>query len=275
MKKVLDFCKKNVIQIVAIVAVLLIVIVGMTAHKIINYAGNSDTIDTYSSDKVEIDPENSDAEDDTKAEDDNRLSDSNTLSSLKDKELTAEEIDKSAEEALNSVKENIQQNSGAGNKQAEEGNNNDAGNTSEETKKGDNSGSGNGKKNDDTSDSRYKTCTLSITCYPFLDDCSDAIRAELPRGGGILTSAEVEFQEGDTVYDILERACRAKGIQYTVKQTVYGTYVSSLDNLSERYYDNSTGWMYFVDGADPGVSSSQLEVTDGMNIVWSYDSWSF
>ena len=120
----------------------------------------------------------------------------------------------------------------------------------------------------------YPVCTVTISCEPFLDDVSEAVRSRLPADGLILPLTEVEFRSGESVYDVLKRVCRAKGIPYRASSTYYGAYVSSIDNLSEKYYDYSTGWCYYVDDEYAMVSSDQWQLEGGEHIDWIYDSWS-
>ncbi|MDD5832952.1 MAG: DUF4430 domain-containing protein [Clostridiales bacterium] len=120
----------------------------------------------------------------------------------------------------------------------------------------------------------YPVCTVTISCEPFLDDVSEAVRSRLPADGIILPVTEVEFRSGESVYDVLKRVCRAKGIPYRASSTYYGAYVSSIDNLSEKYYDYSTGWCYYVDDEYAMVSSDQWQLEGGEHIDWIYDSWS-
>ncbi|MBQ7557152.1 MAG: DUF4430 domain-containing protein [Lachnospiraceae bacterium] len=121
----------------------------------------------------------------------------------------------------------------------------------------------------------YDVCSFSITCKPFYDGSQQEIRNNLPSGGEILNATAVEIKDGDSVYDVLRRVCADKGIQYTARDTMYGIYISSIDNLSEKYYDGSAGWCYTVNGEYPPVSSSETSVKEGDSIQWIYDIWSF
>lgn len=91
----------------------------------------------------------------------------------------------------------------------------------------------------------------------------------------MLGSTPVEFYEGDTVYNVLSRACAAKGIPISASSTSYGVYVKSIDNLSEKYYDYSTGWCYTVNGVAPQVSADNYVLQSGDVVSWTYDAWSY
>lgn len=121
----------------------------------------------------------------------------------------------------------------------------------------------------------YDTCSFCITCKPFYDGSQKEVRDNLPKEGAILNATAVEIKDGDSVYDVLKRVCADKGIQYTAQETMYGIYVSSIDNLSEKYYDASAGWCYTVNGEYPSVSSSEIRVKPGDAIQWIYDVWTF
>ena len=101
------------------------------------------------------------------------------------------------------------------------------------------------------------------------------MKAKLPSDGTILGATTVEFYEGDTVYSALSRVCTAKNIPITATESTYGVYVSSIDNLSEKYYDYSTGWCYTVNGNYPTESANYYTLKDGDTVTWQYDSWSF
>ena len=58
-------------------------------------------------------------------------------------------------------------------------------------------------------------CTLSITCAVLLDrldQLEEGVRELVPADGVLLPPTAVELEEGDSVFDLLQRACRDAGI---------------------------------------------------------------
>ena len=66
------------------------------------------------------------------------------------------------------------------------------------------------------------TCTISIRCDTILnnmDSLDPAKSAYVPSSGVILSATTVEFSDGETAYDILQRACSSAGIQLEASYT--------------------------------------------------------
>ena len=118
-----------------------------------------------------------------------------------------------------------------------------------------------------------ETCTLSITCGTALasDALSDAIRAVLPADGQILYIT-AELQDGDTVWSVLQRACRERGVALEANWTpAYNTaYVQGIGHLYEFDCGQGSGWIFSVNGTVPGVGCSSYTVQPGDVIRWMY-----
>ena len=82
-------------------------------------------------------------------------------------------------------------------------------------------------------------------------------RRLLPAGDGGCLS------EGDTVFDVLQRVCRAQGIHMESNWTpAYNSaHIEGIGNLYEFDCGNLSGWMYSVNGVWPdyGCSSCTLQ----------------
>lgn len=118
-------------------------------------------------------------------------------------------------------------------------------------------------------------CTLSITCYTALRDGSDLTeekRAILPDSGIILAPTEVEFHEGESVFNILRRETKKNKIHMEFVNTpVYGTaYIEGIGNLYEFDCGELSGWMYKVNGVFPSRGSSNVKLKPGDVIEWVY-----
>lgn len=119
------------------------------------------------------------------------------------------------------------------------------------------------------------TCTLSIRCDPVLEhmDWLDPDKAELiPADGVILAETQASFQEGETVFDLLQRLTRQEGIHMEASFTpgYNSSYVEGIDNLYEFDCGQQSGWLYRVNGSSPGYSSSQYVLSDGDQVEWLY-----
>lgn len=98
------------------------------------------------------------------------------------------------------------------------------------------------------------------------------VNADTASRGDIMSARKASFTEGETVFDVLYRECRANGIQMSSRITpLYNSaYVESIDNLYE--FDNGplSGWMYSVNGAYPSCGCSQYQLKAGDVVAWRY-----
>ena len=81
------------------------------------------------------------------------------------------------------------------------------------------SGSKSGKSG---SSSKVKTCTIQIRCDSILKHMGDLKEGKnkyVPANGVILATSKVEFADGETVFDVLKRACSYTGIQLEYSYT--------------------------------------------------------
>ena len=129
---------------------------------------------------------------------------------------------------------------------------------------------------DEDSDSgSLSTCTITIRCDTILDnlDNLDAGKeAYVPSNGVILATSTVEFEDGETVFDVLNRVCEYAGIQIEYSWTpLYNSYyIEGINNLYEFDCGNESGWMYKVNGWFPNYGCSSYTLEDGDDIVWCY-----
>lgn len=132
----------------------------------------------------------------------------------------------------------------------------------------DNSGSSN---SDAGNTEKAMYVTLNISCHGILDCATDSLKAAIPNEGYLLTSCQVQIKEGDTVYDVLMRVIDDKNIPCTHAASVYGQYISMIDNLSDSKIGRTAGWCYYVNNVMPQVSCDNTLVQDGNVISWEYD----
>ena len=120
------------------------------------------------------------------------------------------------------------------------------------------------------------TVSLNIRCDTLAADLSKlrvpALEAYVPADGVILSLAEVEVQKGESVYDVLDRICRDKGIHLEAVYTPnYGAdYIEGINYLYEFDAGEQSGWMYQVNGVFPNYGCSDYILEDGDSIVWAY-----
>lgn len=119
------------------------------------------------------------------------------------------------------------------------------------------------------------TCTVSISCATVLDNweqCDESKRGLIPSDGIFLPETEVSFTEGESVFDVLERVCKANKLHMESSFTpAYGSaYVEGIGNLYEFDVGALSGWMYAVNGWFPNYGCSQYVLQDGDTVEWRY-----
>ncbi len=119
------------------------------------------------------------------------------------------------------------------------------------------------------------TCTISIECATILNNLSDLESEKLelvPSNGIILSPVKVTFYEGESVFDVLKRVCREKGIHLESSLTpMYNSaYIDGIGNLYEFDCGPLSGWAYRVNGWYPNYSSSRYALKDGDVVEFRY-----
>lgn len=124
-----------------------------------------------------------------------------------------------------------------------------------------------------------ETVKISIRCDTILDNYDDldpALQSEefVPSDGVILAETEYVLREGDTVFDILDRAVRYNKIQMEYQgadENSFGSvYIQGIHYLYEFSCGPLSGWMYRVNGEFPNYGCSRYELNDGDVIEWVY-----
>lgn len=128
----------------------------------------------------------------------------------------------------------------------------------------------------DSKDAETLSCTLSISCKTLADHielCDKNKRQCVPEDGWILEPSKIDFYEGESVYDVLLRACKdVYGIHFEASFTpVYDSvYVEGINNLYEFDGGNLSGWMYKVNDWFPNYGCSKYILKDGDVVCWEY-----
>lgn len=118
-------------------------------------------------------------------------------------------------------------------------------------------------------------CTLEIVCGTVLsnlDNLREGKEAFVPPNGIILAASTIEFEAGDTVFNVLQKACALADIQLEYSWTpLYDSYyIEGINNLYEFDCGEQSGWMYKVNGVFPDYGCSEYKLADGDTIVFCY-----
>ena len=118
-------------------------------------------------------------------------------------------------------------------------------------------------------------CTIEIRCDSILNNMANLASGKegyVPSNGIILGTTQVAFEEGETVFDVLQRVCNSIGIQleYSYTPLYESYYIEGLNYLYEFDCGSESGWMYKVNGWFPNYGCSSYYVQEGDIIVWCY-----
>lgn len=118
-------------------------------------------------------------------------------------------------------------------------------------------------------------CIISINCANALlhsEELPEALMERLPADGVILEETALAIQDGDSVFDVLQRAAKDAGIQMEYVDTpLYNSaYIEGIANLYEFDCGEHSGWMYRVNGEFPNYGCSSHKVENGDVIEWVY-----
>ena len=126
-----------------------------------------------------------------------------------------------------------------------------------------------------------ETVTISIRCDTLREsenwkNLKKQLQDEkyVPEDGVILKETTCVLRKGDTVFDILKRACRYHQIQMEYNgpdSNVYSTVmIKGINYLYEFSCGDLSGWMYKVNGKFPGKGCSSYKLKDKDKIEWVY-----
>lgn len=117
-------------------------------------------------------------------------------------------------------------------------------------------------RNSEIVDENSLTVTLSIDCNVLSDEISENC--------GIIPESEFVLQEGDTVFDILERALAENKIPFDYSGKGSTVYIRGINNIYEFEHGEMSGWMYLVNGTSINVGCGSYYPKDGDVIKWEY-----
>ena len=119
---------------------------------------------------------------------------------------------------------------------------------------------------------KNKTVTIAISCKTAINNGLNKKPgfSHLPSNGIILQNMKVEFNEGDTVFDILVKITRKKGIHMEYRGSGSNTYIEGINNLYEFNGGSNSGWMYSVNGVYPNYGVGAYKVKSSDVIKFNY-----
>lgn len=117
-------------------------------------------------------------------------------------------------------------------------------------------------ENQTTEAKQEQSCEFLISCKTVLSNKS-ALQSnyQVPSGGKIYEK-KMEFEEGDTVMDVLKRT----GVDIDISKG----YVAGIDGLYEFDCGKNSGWMYRVNGKFPNYMAGKCKLHDGDKVEWLY-----
>ena len=117
-------------------------------------------------------------------------------------------------------------------------------------------------------------CTLTVRCDEILKniDKLNPEKRELIPENGIIYSGKAEINDGESVFDVLQREMRKNKIHMEFVNTpaTNSAYVKGINNIYEFDCGGFSGWTYSVNGKTPNVGCSQYFVKDGDIVEWKY-----
>lgn len=118
-------------------------------------------------------------------------------------------------------------------------------------------------------------CTLEIRCDTLLsrlEELEPGKAALVPEDGVLLEQTRVEFEPGESVFDVFRRCLREEGLhfEYVDARAYDSVYIEGIGNLYEFDCGEKSGWMFCVNGVFPGLGCSGYTVSEGDEIVFAY-----
>ncbi|MDR1291957.1 MAG: DUF4430 domain-containing protein [Clostridiales Family XIII bacterium] len=121
---------------------------------------------------------------------------------------------------------------------------------------------------------KTKTVTLSIDCKTILKNMGKLTegKEKLVGDGWIMKEKKVALKDGETVFDVLVRECKAAKLhmEHSYVPMYESAYIEGINNLYEFDAGELSGWMYSVNGWYPNYGCSQYKLEDGDVIEWRY-----
>ena len=108
------------------------------------------------------------------------------------------------------------------------------------------------------------TVTISI-------NCANATKADVPgapESGWIIVEQEIALEDDDTVWNVISRVCRNKGIAVSKIGSGASIFVKAIDGVAP--VSAQSGWMFSIDGEYILSSAGNITLIGGEIIRWKY-----
>ena len=127
----------------------------------------------------------------------------------------------------------------------------------------------------DTNGDGKLTCTLEVRCDMLLgklDQMAPEKAALVPENGILLETVELEFNGGESVFDVFRKVLREEELHFEyVDASAYDSvYIEGIGNIYEFDCGPQSGWMFSVNDVYPGLGCSAYTLADGDVIVFHY-----
>jgi len=108
------------------------------------------------------------------------------------------------------------------------------------------------------------TVTLTVKC-----DSIAGKAKHIPKDGIIIATEEIQFFEGETVFDVLKRS--AKKHKILLESSSSGSlYIKGIANIYEFDFGELSGWVYTVNGEQISSACDEYTLSDKDVIEWHY-----
>jgi len=112
------------------------------------------------------------------------------------------------------------------------------------------------------------SCTVTVTAADILKnkDLVDETTLTYVPDDGIIFSDTVNFDEGDSLFDVLCGALKDKKLQYEAQS---GSYFTAFGNIYATA-SPSGGWLYHVNDVEPSVGANEYMLKNGDKVEFFY-----
>ncbi|PIC57574.1 hypothetical protein CSV80_08280 [Sporosarcina sp. P12(2017)] len=90
---------------------------------------------------------------------------------------------------------------------------------------------------------------------------------------GVILKEAIQVTEGQNALDALKKALTSQNVKYTVQESDYGAYVTSINNEEAGTLGGWDGWNYTVNGQAPSVGAAAYVVKDTDVVKFFYGRW--
>ncbi|MBE7038724.1 MAG: DUF4430 domain-containing protein [Ruminococcaceae bacterium] len=124
-------------------------------------------------------------------------------------------------------------------------------------------------------ETNLNVCTLVVRCDSVLDNLEKLNKEKteiIPKDGIIFSDENIEFSDGESVFDLLVRELKKNKIHFDfVSNPQYNSaYIKGISNLYEFDCGSLSGWLYKVNGTKPIYGCSQYKINKGDKIEFYY-----